>query len=54
MSNIDNLPADRRQEIHELTDSQLDAVTGSEYACIRAEWITIDDKGTILPVFYPC
>jgi hypothetical protein len=54
MSNVENLPSDRRQEIHKLQDNELDAVTGGKYACIRAEWITIDDEGNdpacLLPV----
>ena len=54
MSNIENLPSDRRQNVQELQDTELDAVAGATVACVRIEWFTIDDKGTILPVHYPC
>jgi hypothetical protein len=54
MTNIQSFPPDRHQEVRDLHDDELETVTGGEYACIRAEWITIDDEGHILPIFYPC
>jgi hypothetical protein len=55
MSNSEKLPSDRRQDVDELQDTELDAaVAGAPYVCVRVEWFTVDDKGTILPVHFPC
>jgi hypothetical protein len=55
MSNIETMPSDRRQDVHELQDTELDAVAGgAPYVCVDVKWFTIDDKGTILPVHFPC
>jgi hypothetical protein len=54
MCQIRSRTSDQPREVRKLQDDELDTVTGGEYACIRAEWITIDDEGHILPIFYPC
>jgi hypothetical protein len=54
MRNMEDRPSEREQHIQEMLENELHTVTGGKYACIRAEWITIDDDGTILPIFYPC
>jgi hypothetical protein len=37
-----------------LQDDELDAVAAGTYVCVDVRWFTIDDKGTILPVHFPC
>jgi hypothetical protein len=62
MMKVDKLRSARRQdsvadvclETGMLRDDELDAVAAGTYVCVDIRWFTVDDKGTILPVHFPC
>jgi hypothetical protein len=62
MMKVEKLKSDRRQgrvadvclETRMPRDDELDAVAAGTYVCVDIRWFTVDDKGTILPVHFPC
>ena len=62
MMKVEKLRSARRQdsvadvclETGMLRDDELDAVAAGTYVCVDILWFTVDDKGTILPVHFPC